>query len=184
MSIPNLITVFRIVLVPLIIWLIISDQMAMAFVWFLVAGVSDGVDGFIAKRFGQQTELGAYLDPLADKALLASIYVALGYLAHIPSWVVILVVSRDVLIIGAVLLSWVMEKPVAMAPVMISKINTTVQILLVVIVLADLGYRLELEQIRDFGNWLVAALTIGSGAVYLATWLREMAGIDNDGNAP
>lgn len=180
MSLPNLITVMRIVLVPLIVWLILTNQMMFAFITFLVAGISDGVDGFIAKKFNQETELGAYLDPLADKAMLVSIYVTLGYLAHLPSWVVILVVSRDVLIISAVILSWIMNQPVAMAPVMTSKINTTLQILLVAVVLADLGLGLHLEQVRIYGNWLVAGFTLASGAIYLMFWLREMAHIDDE----
>jgi cardiolipin synthase len=149
-----------------------------AFILFLVAGVSDGVDGFIAKRFNQETELGAYLDPLADKALLVSIYVALGVLEYLPSWLVILVVSRDVLIIGAVMLSWIMGRPVEMAPVMTSKVNTTAQILLVVFVLADLAFDLQLNGLHDIGVWAVAIFTVSSGAIYLMGWLKEMANID------
>ena len=182
LSVPNLITVMRIMLVPLIVWLILSNQMLPAFILFLVAGVSDGVDGFIAKRFNQETELGAYLDPLADKALLVSIYVALGTLEHLPSWLVILVVSRDVLIIGAVMLSWIMGRPVAMAPVMTSKVNTTGQILLAVFVLADLSFELNLDKLRDMGVWPVAIFTVSSGAIYLMGWLKEMANIDDSSN--
>jgi len=178
LSVPNLITVMRIMLVPVIVWLILANQMMLAFILFLVAGVSDGVDGFIAKRFNQETELGAYLDPLADKALLVSIYVALGVLEHLPSWLVILVVSRDVLIIGAVMLSWIMDRPVKMAPVMTSKVNTTAQILLVVFVLADLAFDLHLAKLHELGVWAVAVFTISSGAIYLMGWLREMAHID------
>jgi len=169
-------------LVPLIVWLILLNQMMPAFILFLVAGVSDGVDGFIAKRFNQETELGAYLDPLADKALLVSIYVALGVLEYLPSWLVILVVSRDVLIVGAVMLSWIMGKPVAMAPVMTSKVNTTAQILLAVFVLADLSFELHLVKLREIGVWPVAIFTVSSGAIYLMGWLKEMANIDDSSN--
>ena len=80
--------------------------MRIAFLLFLAAGISDAVDGFLAKRFGMTTELGAYLDPLADKALIVSIYVTLGITGVIPRWLVILVVSRDIMIVGAVMLSW------------------------------------------------------------------------------
>lgn len=182
MNIPNLITVFRIVLVPLIVWLIITGQMMLAFALFAVAGLSDGVDGFIAKRFNKQTELGAYLDPLADKVLLVSIYVALGFLDHIASWLVILVVSRDILIVGAVMLSWIMNRPVAMAPSVISKINTAAQIILAVVVLGDLGFTLAIDHIRVAGNWLVGIFTVASGANYLWTWLGEMARVETGGN--
>ena len=95
MSIPNLITLGRILLVPIVVWAIWSGAMWAAFVLFLAAGVSDAVDGYLAKRFGMTTVLGAYLDPLADKALIVSIYVTLGIIGKIPGWLVILVVSRD-----------------------------------------------------------------------------------------
>ena len=94
MNIPNALTLARIILVPLIVWLIISHEMAAAFVLFLLAGLSDAADGYLAKRFGWHTELGTYLDPIADKALLVSIYVTLGLAGHLPVWLVIAVVSR------------------------------------------------------------------------------------------
>src|SRR6202000_473444 len=105
-SIPNIITLGRILLVPVIIWAIASNQMEIAFATFVIAGVSDAVDGFLAKRFNMASELGALLDPLADKALLVSIYVALGIWGAIPHWIVILVVSRDFMIVAAVIVSW------------------------------------------------------------------------------
>ena len=98
MSIPNLITLGRILLVPVVVWAITAGEMRVAFVLFLAAGISDAVDGFLAKRFGMATELGAYLDPLADKAMLVSIYVALGITDAVPRWLVILVVPRHVLV--------------------------------------------------------------------------------------
>ena len=114
LSIPNLITLARILLVPVMVWAIASGEMRIAFVLFLVAGVSDAVDGFLAKRFNMATELGAYLDPLADKAMLVSIYVALGIVGAIPRWLVILVVSRDIMIVSAVILSWLVDKPMTL----------------------------------------------------------------------
>ncbi len=106
MNIPNIITLGRILLVPFIVWAIASSQMEIAFAIFIVAGVSDAVDGFLAKRFNMASELGALLDPVADKALLVSIYVALGIWGAVPRWIVILVVSRDIMIVGAVIVSW------------------------------------------------------------------------------
>lgn len=175
MNIPNFITVFRVFLVPLVVWLIITDRFAAAFWLFLVAGISDGIDGFIAKRFHQQTELGAYLDPLADKALLVCIYVALGLQAHIPAWLVIMVVSRDVLIVSAVILSWMLERAVPMRPLFVSKANTTGQIVLAVVVLADIGFGLSLSVVREVLIIVVAVLTIASAAAYLVDWLAHMA---------
>ncbi len=94
------------------------------------------VDGFLAKRFNMTSEIGALLDPLADKALLVSIYVALGVSGAIPRWIVILVVSRDIMIVGAVIVSWLLGKPVAMKPLMVSKLNTVAQVTFAALVLA------------------------------------------------
>lgn len=175
MNIPNIITVFRIFLVPLVIWLMLDGRMQTAFLLFVVAGVSDGLDGFLAKRYGWQTELGAYLDPLADKALLVSIYVVLGQFSHLPVWLVIAVVSRDILIVGAILLSWVLARPVPMRPLMISKANTVGQIVLAAMVLGDLGFALGLEQIVAVMVWVTGGLTILSAGTYLVNWLAHMA---------
>src|SRR5690348_18432682 len=102
--------------------------MEIAFAVFVIAGVSDAVDGFLAKRFNMASELGALLDPLADKALLVSIYVALGIWGAVPRWIVILVVSRDIMIVAAVIVSWLFDKPVPMKPSMVSKLNTVAQL--------------------------------------------------------
>lgn len=175
MSLPNIITICRLLLVPVVVYLIVTGEFLVAFWLFVIAGISDAVDGFIAKRFHAQTELGAYLDPLADKALLVSIYVALGILGEMPVWLVFLVVSRDAFIIVAVMLSWMLSRPVAMAPLMISKANTAGQILLAVVILADLGFGLLMENLRDGLVLLVAGLTVLSALAYLVDWLRHMA---------
>jgi cardiolipin synthase (CMP-forming) len=175
MNIPNLITILRILLVPVTIWLIISGAYGWAFAAFILAGVSDGIDGFIAKQYNMRTELGSYLDPLADKLLLVSIYLSLGFLQLAPAWLVILVASRDVLIVGAVLLSWVLDKPVKMRPLMVSKVNTTMQIVLAGSVLLLLGLDMKADQLLLAGGLLVAALTLASGALYMKEWLRHMA---------
>src|ERR1700704_3598952 len=94
----------------------------------MAAAIRDAVDGFLAKRFGMKTELGAYLDPLADKVLIVSIYVTLGITGVIPLWIVILVVSRDFMIVGVIMLSWVMGRPVRIKPLAIGKLNTGAQI--------------------------------------------------------
>src|SRR3981189_371417 len=113
-SIPNIITLGRILLVPVIVWAIASSQMEVAFALFVIAGVSDAVDGFLAKRFNMASELGALLDPLADKALLVSIFIALCMWGAVPRWIVILVVSRDIMIVTAVIVSWRFGKPIPM----------------------------------------------------------------------
>src|ERR1700759_5772113 len=127
-NVPNIITLGRILLVPFIVWAIASNQMEIAFAIFIIAGVSDAVDGFLAKNFNMTSELGALLDPLADKALLVSIYIALGLWGAVPHWIVILVVSRAIMIAGAVIVSWLCGKPIPMKPLMVSKLNTVAQV--------------------------------------------------------
>jgi cardiolipin synthase len=174
-NIPNSLTLGRIVLVPLIVWLIITHEMTAAFLLFLLAGFSDAADGFLAKRFGWRSELGAYLDPIADKALLVSIYVTLGFAGHLPAWLVIAVVSRDILIVGAVVLSWMLSRPVSMHPLLISKANTLAQIVLAGLVLAELGIGLGVHDLINVLVWVTGALTILSAAAYFWSWLGHMA---------
>lgn len=174
-NIPNSLTLARIIAVPFVVWLIISNEMAAAFALFLLAGASDAADGFLAKRFGWHTELGAYLDPIADKALLVSIYVTLGFSGHLPVWLVIAVVSRDVLIIGAFMLSWMLNRPVDVQPILISKVNTFFQIVLAGLVLAELGIGLGLETIVQVLAWITGLLTVTSAGAYFWGWLVYMA---------
>lgn len=174
-NIPNLISVLRLLLVPLTVWLIISEAYGYAFSSFVAAGVSDGIDGYLARRFDWRTKLGAYLDPLADKALLVSVFLTLGFLKLVPAWLVIIVVSRDALIVGAVLLSRLMDHPVHVRPLMVSKVNTVAQIGFVVSVLGTAAWGKPLAPVVDYGGIPVALLTALSGAAYLAAWLRHMA---------
>lgn len=173
-GLPNLITIGRLCLVPVTIALISAQRWPEAFAAFTVAGVSDGIDGFIAKRFDLRSQLGAYLDPLADKALLVSIYVALALDGVLPTTLAILVVSRDVMIIGAVIVSWVLDQPVEIRPLLVSKLNTTAQIALACGVLAARAFDLPMAYWHPAMIWIVAALTIASMAAYLDQWLRHM----------
>ncbi|GAG61473.1 unnamed protein product [marine sediment metagenome] len=154
--------------------------MHLAFVAFLVAGISDAVDGFLAKRFGWQTELGAYLDPIADKALLVSIYVALGYYEYLPAWLVIAVVTRDILIVGAIMLSGMINRPVQMHPLPVSKVNTAGQIILAALVLFDQSFGLNLVKLTTITVWVVGLLTVTSACAYLLTWFRHMSAYEAD----
>jgi cardiolipin synthase (CMP-forming) len=174
LSIPNLITLGRILMVPIVVWAIASGRMQLAFLLFLAAAVSDGVDGFLAKRFGMKTELGAYLDPLADKILIVSIYVTLGVTQVIPLWIVILVVSRDFMIVGAIILSWLVDRPVAIKPHMISKANTAVQIIFACLVLGSRGLGFDAEPVLTLVMALVAVLTLVSVGLYVGDWIRHM----------
>lgn len=175
---PNIITLGRILLVPVIVWAIASNQMTIAFALFVTAGLSDAVDGFLAKRFNMTSEIGALLDPLADKALLVSIYVALGVSGAIPRWIVILVVSRDIMIVGAVIVSWLLGKPVAMKPLMVSKLNTVAQVAFAALVLAALGFDFAPMPFDIILMGLVTILTLLSVSFYLVDWVRHMSTIE------
>lgn len=180
MNLPNLITLGRLLSVPAAIWLVLSDALAAAFWLFVAAGLSDAVDGFIAKRFDQRSRLGALLDPIADKALLVSMYVTLGIAAHLPAWLVILVVFRDALIVGGFLLVTTLSQSMRWEPLVVSKLNTALQIALIAFVLAQLGLGLATA---DFGFrraliYAVAATTVISGAGYLVRWARALAGAE------
>jgi cardiolipin synthase (CMP-forming) len=175
LNLPNLITIARILLVPVIVWAIGSGAMLFAFILFLVAGISDAVDGFLAKRFGMASEFGSYLDPLADKALIVSIYVALGISEALPRWLVILVVSRDIMIVAAVMLSWLVDRPVVVRPLTVSKANTAAQIILATIVLASLGLRIDFGWLIPVFVAAVAVLTLASVGAYVREWVRHMS---------
>jgi cardiolipin synthase len=164
----------RIILVPIVVWAITSGEMRVAFFLFVAAGISDAVDGFLAKRFHMASELGAYIDPLADKALIVSIYVALGIAGGLPISLVILVVSRDIMIIAGFMLSWVVGKPMPIKPLPVSKANTLAQILLAVVVLAEHGFGFNVAPAGAILIGLVVVLTLLSIAFYLAEWLRHM----------
>ncbi len=195
MTIPNIITLGRIICVPIIIWLILSGAYLAAFGIFVFAGVSDALDGWIAKNFNAATQLGAYLDPIADKALLVSIYVTLGLQEALASWLVILVVSRDVLIIGAVLLSILIGQRLVVAPLMISKVNTTFQIVLAACVLGALAFGFTAADILIDSEWatvliadvvfglsvLVGVTTVWSGGSYLRVWTQSVSASDIGG---
>jgi cardiolipin synthase len=174
LSIPNLITLARILSVPIIVWAIAAGEMRIAFAILLIAGLSDLIDGFLAKRFGMATALGALLDPLADKAMLVSIYIALGIADAIPRWLVILVVSRDIMIVGAVILSWLVDRPVELKPHPVSKLNTVAQVLFAAVVLGAKSFSLDAEPVMSLLMVLVAVLTLLSIALYLAQWVRHM----------
>jgi cardiolipin synthase (CMP-forming) len=153
---------------------ITSGEMRAAFFLFVAAGISDAVDGFIAKRFNMTSELGALIDPLADKALIVSIYVAVGIAGALPISLVILVVSRDIMIIAGFMLSWLIGKPMPIRPLPVSKANTAAQIVLATLVLAERGFGFDAALASKIVIALVALLTVLSMAFYLAEWLRHM----------
>ncbi|PWR24095.1 CDP-alcohol phosphatidyltransferase [Zavarzinia compransoris] len=180
MNLANLITIGRLIAVPFIVWLLLSQNHATAFWLFVAAGVSDGIDGYLAKHWGMATALGRYLDPIADKALLVSIYATLGWQGHLPSWLVLMVVSRDLLIIGAILLSGMLGHAVEIRPAPVSKLNTVVQIGLVVWVLAHFAF--DFSPVADTVTWIliwsVTVTVLLSLYRYLVIWLNGIADLE------
>jgi cardiolipin synthase (CMP-forming) len=175
LNLPNLISLGRLLLVPLAIWLILGGRYAAAFWVFVIAGVSDALDGFIAKRFDRRTRLGALLDPIADKALLVSVYVTLGLAHQLWTSLVIVVVFRDVMIVGGFLLTQAIAVPKHYDPLYISKINTGLQIALVAFVLARLGLDADSSRADVVLSLAVMTTTVLSGLSYLVRWARILA---------
>lgn len=184
MNLPNLITFGRLLTVPVAVYLIMQSAYLPAFLLFLLAGASDALDGYLAKRNNQTTELGAILDPLADKALLVGVYVTLGLQENLPNWLVVLVVFRDVLIVGGVIILFLVRLEVKMRPLIVSKVNTAAQIGLAALVLAELGLQLDIMGLVEAMIYAVGVTTFISGASYMVSWTRQMAGIEDDVSPP
>jgi len=177
-SLPNLITLARLLAVPIVVWALLADEMGLAFWLFVAAGISDGVDGFIARRFGSRTVVGGFLDPLADKALLVSVYITLGKLGALPLWLVILVVSRDILIVGGAILFQTLTHSLKPEPLMISKINTLAQIVLAGTALAAGALGVEWRLGLAILVWTVAVTTLASGGSYIVQWSQRIASME------
>jgi cardiolipin synthase len=174
-NLPNLISLARLLTVPVVIWAMLADEMALAFWLFIAAGVSDAVDGFLAKRLGQRTVVGGFLDPLADKALLVSVFLTLGKVGYLPLWIVILVVSRDVLIVGGAILFQTLTHSLKPEPLMVSKLNTVAQIVLAASTLGSLAMGAEWHMAITVLIWVVAATTLASGGSYIVQWSRRVS---------
>ncbi|MHB8253159.1 MAG: CDP-alcohol phosphatidyltransferase family protein [Acidiferrobacter sp.] len=167
---PNMITMLRMAFVPLLI-LVLKDHHYLGALWvFLVAGISDGLDGYIAKRFDCVSQLGAILDPVADKVLLVSAYVMLALLTLVPFWLVLVVTFRDLLIVGGYLVYTSLYGPVQMRPSAVSKLNTFVQILLVLFILTERAFAFHVAHVQTFLVFGVLVTTVVSGGHYLWTW--------------
>lgn len=179
MNVPNLLTLLRIILTPVIVILLIQGYFFKALAVFILAGLTDALDGIMARILRQQTVLGAYLDPVADKALLASSFITLSVLHVIPGWLTVIVISRDAIILLGIMVLTVMSVELRIRPFFISKITTTLQL---VTVLAALAGR---SMLWNGGMtwllplyWLNAIFTVISGLCYIA---RGMALINHNG---
>lgn len=171
MNIPNLITIIRILLVPLLAIFLLEEQYGYALLVFLVAGISDGLDGFLARLWNQKTRLGAILDPLADKALLVTSFIILAVIGVIPKWLTVLVVSRDLFILAGFGILTFTGNPVKISPTWTSKLTTVLQIVTVAYFLG-LSYFLPLLFLRDYLVAATALLTLISCLHYLLIGIR------------
>ena len=178
MSVPNFISLARLIAVPFIVYLILQASYGWAFWGFVLAGLSDALDGYIAKHMDQESSLGSYLDPIADKALLVGVYVTLGHQGLIDDLVVVLVVFRDLMIVGGVFLLFIFRNITKVEPILVSKFNTGAQLVLVTVVLAEAGNEFFIPVLDDLLSYLVIATTIVSGAWYLVRWGRQMASVE------
>jgi cardiolipin synthase len=168
-TLPNLITLARLCAVPATIWLILHHRLDLAFWVFIGAGISDGVDGWLARVTNARSALGAMLDPVADKALLVSVYVTLAAIGELPDWLAMLVVFRDLLIVGGVLVLWVLGQPPRIRPLLVSKLNTCLQIALAALALLLAGFGLVAEGLLTALIWAVALTTLASGIAYVVS---------------
>lgn len=165
-NLPNLLTIIRILLTPLFVIALLKDLFGPALLIFTIAGISDGLDGLIARYFNQRTILGAYLDPIADKLLLVSAFVSLAILKIVPGWVTVIVISRDVLIVMGIAIFTITEKSYKIKPSIISKITTTAQITTIIMALVNIimaGYSI----LMGILFWVTAGLTTISGLHYI-----------------
>ncbi|MCC5797485.1 MAG: CDP-alcohol phosphatidyltransferase family protein [Methylophaga sp.] len=169
-DIPNLISVMRILLVIPVVMALLDEQFALALLLFAVAGVSDGLDGFLAKQFQWQSRLGSILDPLADKLLLMASFTSLTVLGFIPWWLLLAVIARDVIIVTGGLAYHYLIGRFELMPLWSSKINTFLQIALVLLVIIQQQWFPGLEILVTAGIWLVLASVINSGSEYMIVW--------------
>lgn len=168
--IPNAITVLRISLVIPFVLFLLKEQYQQAVLLLAVAGLSDGVDGFVARRFGWQTRVGALLDPVADKLLLVSTYISLAYLGHFPIWVTVVVVARDLIIFSGAVAYWYLVSPYNGQPSFLGKACTFTQVFIALLNLFHLAISPVPEESLLVGSWAVVLISLLSGVQYVWIW--------------
>ncbi len=171
MNIPNAITLFRVILIPFFINLMIYGYYREALIVFVVAGLTDALDGMIARLTKKKTELGAFLDPLADKLLILSAFVTLVLLDRLPVWLVIIVVSRDAILALGSLIVYVMTHAIEIRPSFVGKLTTVLQLIVVIVSLILLNFGTEMG-IMIVLQWTTAGVTIISGAQYVLRGIK------------
>ena len=177
---PNILSLIRIILVPLILWLLIKDLFIISAITITIVGLTDFFDGYLARKYNSESLVGFYLDAIADKVLIITIYLILGIKLLLPLYLIILIIFREVLISGAYLFKLVVDLKLNLKPILISKINTFLQIILIVFVcLLTINQINQLEEaifIRNFLIALVTITTIVSSIIYIIIWLKAVGG--------
>lgn len=175
MTVPNLITTLRIILTPIFIIYLLDGKIESALVVFVVCGVSDGLDGLLARLLKQKSTLGAYLDPIADKLILTSTFVVLAFMDYIPTWLAVTVISRDVLISLGILFLLIYGMEIRIRPSIISKVTTCLQFITIIGLLASgAGYLGISESAFRVLFQLTGVFTISSGLHYIHAWFKMM----------
>jgi cardiolipin synthase len=172
-DLPNAITLLRILSVAPLVWALLDDAFGVALALFLLASASDGLDGFLARRYGWQSQLGAILDPIADKALLVALYLALGLDGFLPWWLVLAVIGRDLVILGGALAYRLVIGRFDIAPTFLSKLNTVLQFSLALVVILARGLGWLPPWSADLLVYAVLASTLLSGIHYVVIWSRR-----------
>jgi cardiolipin synthase len=185
-DLPNIISFLRLLAIMPVVYLLLKQEFEWALALFVVAGLSDGLDGFLAKHYGWQSRLGGILDPLADKTLLVASFLVLGTMSLIPVWLVVAAISRDLIIVGGATLYNYRVEELEAAPTLVSKLNTVLQILLVVAVMADAGPFPLPDSMIELLVWACLATVLVSGIQYVWIWSRKAMdkGFQDDGGHP
>jgi len=172
-DLPNIISFVRLLAVMPIVYLLLEHEFGWALALFVGAGLSDGLDGFLAKHYGWESKLGGILDPLADKALLVASFLVLGALSLIPVWLVVAAITRDLIIVGGATLYNYRVEELQAAPTYTSKLNTVMQILLIMAVMTDAGLLSLPGQMIDLLVWGCLASIVVSGVQYVWIWSHK-----------
>jgi len=179
-NVPNTLTILRILLAPAFVIVLLRHQYFYALIIFAAAGISDGLDGFIAKQYNQKTVLGAFLDPIADKVLILSAYICLSILQIVPNWISVIIIPRDIIIALGVAIFGIFNVRFRVNPSLISKFTTCIQIATVMVVLFDPAPQ-EMAMAKSILYWTTAGFTIVSGLHYIysgVSMLQEALGQD------
>lgn len=174
MNIPNFLSLLRIILVPVMVIFLIQESYTKALITFVIAGLTDALDGAVARILNKQTKLGSFLDPLADKILLSTSFIALAIFSLIPSWLAVIVISRDFMILLGIVILSMMSVAYEIKPIFVSKVTTTMQIATVffALFLKTFTYDIISYNLIMILSWLTASFTIISGLIYIIKGIK------------